>query len=70
MMRGFFCALGFLLAMQFVGAALISIGLYGIPALNVAPDMQRAILGFWCIGTVIATGLIMRFVLRRIERSS
>lgn len=69
-MKGFLAAVGFLCSMQLVGAALISIGLYGVPAFQIEPSTARAVLGFWCVGAVIATGFIARSVLRRIDRRS
>lgn len=67
-MKGWLAANLFFIGMVLAAAAL----LFGVAALirliGVAPDTERTIIGWTAIGSVFATGLIARALLRRFER--
>lgn len=67
-MRDWLLANAFFAGMAFIAGAVLFAGFVLVHLANFEPDTERSIMGWIAILALIATGLIARYALKRIER--
>lgn len=67
-MRDWLLANAFFAAMSLVAAGLLVGGFTLVRLCQFEPDVERSVIGCLAVVVVIATGLIARYALKRIER--
>lgn len=67
-MRDWLLANAFFAALALGSAAMLGACFCVVRLFELSPDIERRVVGWLAIAALIATGLIARFVLKRIER--
>lgn len=68
MMRDWLLANAFFAALAIVAAALLCAAFILVRLAGLDADLERQVLGWFAICSLVASGLIARYALRRIER--